>query len=205
LRSLFINIKKWLLMKKILFDFESNLSNRFLSREHESTKTHNQRKKQGIKMRIKNNWGFTAIEIITVMVVMGIISAFVIGRAMEKEPKLVAQKEVLKVHLRYAQARAMNSNDNYGIISDPTGAAYSLFRYHGGSVVNVSFPGEGPNIDLSALGLSMDADIIVSFDSKGIPYRDNSGALQVIDRTLTLSSGSDSESITITRNTGFIQ
>jgi len=157
-------------------------------------------------MSIRNNSGFTAIEIITVMIVMGIISAFVIGRAMEKEPELVAQKEVLKVHLRYAQSRAMNSNDNYGIISDATGAAYSLFRYNTATgAVTVSFPGEGPNIDLSALGLSMDEDIIISFDSKGIPYINNSGTLQVGDRTLTLSSGSDSESITITQNTGFIQ
>lgn len=157
-------------------------------------------------MSIKNNSGFTAIEIITVMIVMGIISAFVIGRAMDDKPELIAQKEVLKVHLRYAQSRAMNSNDNYGIISNATGSNYSLFRYNGGSgVVNVSFPGEGPNIDLSVLGLSMNADIIVSFDSRGIPYMDNSGTLQAGDRTLTLSAGSDNETITITQNTGFIQ
>jgi len=157
-------------------------------------------------MRVKNNWGFTAIEVITVMVVMGIISAFVIGRAMEDEPVLIAQKEVLKVHLRYAQSRSMNSNDNYGIQSDATG--YSLFRYDG-ALALINFPGEISNhIDLSALGLTLvmvGGGNIVSFDSKGKPYTNNSGALQGGDRTLTLSAGSDSESITITQNTGFIQ
>ncbi|MBT8374893.1 MAG: type II secretion system GspH family protein [Deltaproteobacteria bacterium] len=156
-------------------------------------------------MSIKNNSGFTAVEIITVMVVMGIISAFVIGRAMEDEPVLIAQKEVLKVHLRYAQSRGMNSNDNYGIQTD--GNSYWLFRVSGTNRVN--FPGEqSDHIDLAALGLSLslsDGGNIVSFDSKGIPYTDHAGTLQVGDRTLTLSSGSANESITITQNTGFIQ
>ena len=158
-------------------------------------------------MSIKNNSGFTAIEIITVMIVMGIISAFVIGRAMDDEPELIAQKEVLKVHLRYAQSRAMNSNDNYGIQSDSTGHSYWIFRYNGTSgLVRVNFPGEQLNhINLSAIGLSMNADFLISFDSKGIPYTDNLGTLQAGDRTLTLSSGSGNESITITQNTGFIQ
>ena len=155
-------------------------------------------------MSIKNNLGFTAIEIITVMVVMGIISAFVIGRAMEDEPVLIAQKEVLKVHLRYAQSRAMKSNDNYGVQTD--GNTYWLFRVSGTTRAN--FPGEPlDHIDLATLGLSLYIPVtdIVSFDSRGIPFEDNSGALQVGDRTLTLSSGSDSENIIITQNTGFIQ
>jgi len=155
-------------------------------------------------MNIKNNSGFTVIEIITVMIVMGIITAFAVGRVADNKPELVAQKEVLKVHLRYAQSRSMNSNDSYGIESDATGDIYWLFRIVGTNRVN--FPGEqSDHINLSALGLSMNANIIVSFDSRGIPYTDNSGTLQAGDRTLTLSSGSDNESIIITQNTGFIQ
>ena len=162
-------------------------------------------------MSMKNNLGFTAIEIITVMLVMGIISAYVIGRAVENEPELIAQKEVLKVHLRYAQSRAMNSTLDYGIRSDNTGGGtYWLFSFNGTTSTRVPFPGEQLDfIDLAALGLSMDADIIVCFNSKGIPYTgfdtDNAGNLQTEDRTLTLSSGSDNENITITKNTGFIQ
>ena len=192
-------------MTKISVDIEANLYKQLLSRKHKKTKPHNQRKDWGIKMGIKSNLGFTTIEIITVMIVMGIISAFVIGRAMEDEPVLIAQKEVLKVHLRYAQSRGMNSNDNYGIQTD--GNIYWLFRVSGTNRVN--FPGEQLNhIDLAAIGLSLSMGAegnIVSFDSRGIPYTDNAGTLQATDRTLTLSSGSNNESITITKNTGFIQ
>jgi MSHA pilin protein MshC len=162
-------------------------------------------------MSIKNNLGFTAIEIITVMIVIAIITAFVIGRAVENEPELIAQKEVLKVHLRYAQGRAMNSTLDYGIRSDnPGGNTYWLFSYNGTTSTRVFFPGEElDHIDLGALGLSMDADIIVCFNSKGVPYTDfdtnNVANLQTEDRTLTVSSSSDSENIIITKNTGFIQ
>ena len=160
-------------------------------------------------MNTKNNSGFTMIEIITVLIVMGIITAFAVGRVADNKPELIAQKEVLKVHLRYAQSRSMNSNDNYGIIS--SGNTYSLFRASAAFLVN--FPGEQLNyIDLSALGLSLSIITdgnIVCFDSKGIPYIDFDTSiadnLQDGDRTLTLSSGTDSESITITPNTGFIQ
>jgi len=159
-------------------------------------------------MNTKNNSGFTIIEIITVLIVMGIITAFAVGRVADNKPELIAQKEVLKVHLRYAQSRSMNSNDNYGIESN--GNTYWLFRISSANRVN--FPGEqSDNIDLSALGLSlaMDAGNIVCFNSKGVPYTDfdtdNADNLQTDDRTLTLSSGSDSESIIITQNTGFIQ
>lgn len=160
-------------------------------------------------MSIKNNSGFTMFEIITVLIVMGIITAFAVGRVADNKPELIAQKEVLKVHLRYAQSRSMNSNDNYGIESN--GNTYWLFRIS--SAFRVYFPGEqSDNIDLSALGLSLDMDVvgnIACFNSKGIPYTDydtdNAGNLQADDRTLTLSSGSDNESIIITKNTGFIQ
>ncbi|MBW1821183.1 MAG: type II secretion system protein [Deltaproteobacteria bacterium] len=159
-------------------------------------------------MSIKNNSGFTLFEVIAVLIVMGIITAFAVGRVADNKPELIAQKEVLKVHLRYAQSRAMNSNDNYGIESN--GNTYWLFRISSANRVN--FPGEQlDNIDLSVLGLSlsMTDGNIVCFNSKGVPYTDfdtnNVGNLQGGDRTLTLSSGSDNESITITQNTGFIQ
>ena len=159
-------------------------------------------------MSIKNNSGFTLIEVIAIVIVMGIVTAFAVGRVADNKPELLAQTQVLKIHLRYAQSRAMNSNDNYGIETD--GNIYWLFRYNlTSSDVRVNFPGEdSDHIDLSAIGLtlSMVDGNIVSFDSRGIPYLDNTGTLQLTDRTLTLSTSAlDTENIIITKNTGFIQ
>ena len=159
-------------------------------------------------MNTKNNSGFTLIEVIAIVIVMGIVTAFAVGRVVDNNPELIAQTQVLKIHLRYAHSRAMNSNDNYGIETD--GNIYWLFRYNATSGdVRVNFPGEQlDHIDLSAIGLtlSMDDGNIVSFDSKGIPYEAYLGTLQLADRTLTLSTAAlDTENIIITKNTGFIQ
>ena len=160
-------------------------------------------------MSIKNNSGFTLIEVIAIVIVMGIVTAFAVGRVADNKPELIAQTQVLKIHLRYAQSRAMNSNDNYGIETD--GNTYWLFRYNATSGdVRVYFPGEdSDHIDLSALGLTLTmvgGGNIVSFDSKGIPYTAYLGTLQLADRTLTLSTAAlDTENVIITKNTGFIQ
>ena len=158
-------------------------------------------------MSIKNNSGFTLIEVIAIVIVMGIVTAFAVGRVADNKPELIAQTQVLKIHLRYAQSRAMNSNDNYGIETD--GNIYWLFRYNLTSGdVRVNFPGEQlDHIDLSAIGLtlSMDDGNIVSFDSKGIPYEAYLGTLQLADRTLTLTTAALTENVIITKNTGFIQ
>jgi len=47
-------------------------------------------------MNLKNTSGFTIIEIITVLIVMGIITAFAIGRSASTRTDLFVQNEILK-------------------------------------------------------------------------------------------------------------
>ena len=54
--------------------------------------------------------GFTLIEIITVLLVISIVSAVIVNRLMDTSVELIAQTDVIKTHLRYAQSRAMSSN-----------------------------------------------------------------------------------------------
>ena len=157
------------------------------------------------------NSGFTIIEIVVVLIIMGIVSAYAIGRAMFTETDLKIQTQVLKAHLRHAQSRAMSSNLIWGIQTDGGGATYSLFRLNSdNSVTLMNLPGEdGDTVDLSTMGLSMTAGKY-SFDSRGLPYLAGAaeaapGTLQdTNDIPITLTSGSDSAPITITKNTGFI-
>ena len=62
-------------------------------------------------------------------------------------------------------------------------------------------------VDLSAKGMSMEV-FTLSFDSWGKPFTDASGSTELSaddpEETITVSSGSDTKSITITPNTGFI-
>lgn len=160
-------------------------------------------------MNLKNTSGFTVIEIITVLIVMGIITAFVIGRAGSNRTDLIVQAEILKAHLRYAQTQAINSTLDFGIESDATGSNYWLFRYDTGEVppvVKTKLPSESADqVNLASKGLSMTANAIVCFNIRGIPFTDyTASTIQASDRTITISDGSNSINITITKNTGFI-
>jgi MSHA pilin protein MshC len=160
-------------------------------------------------MNLKNTSGFTIIEIITVLVVMGIIAAFVVGRSRGIGADLVVQAEVLKAHLRYAQTQAINSTLNFGIESDAGGNNYWLFKYDTNEappVIKVKLPSESSDqVNLSGDGLSITGNAIICFDTRGIPYTDYTAAtVQASDRTITISQGSNNMNITITKNTGFI-
>jgi len=152
-----------------------------------------------------NSRGFTLIEIIAVLVIIGVVSAIVISRGFSTSIyNLESEADKLRTNLRYAQARAMSSSTLWGInISSAT--SYSLFN--SGNVGNtVTLPGEdGATVTLSGITITA-AQPIVSFDSFGHPYTDAPGTtLQVGDRSITLtSSDGQPEPITITQNTGFI-
>ena len=163
--------------------------------------------------KMKKNAGFTIIEIVVVLIVMSIIAAFAISRGRVSSADLKVQTEVLKSRLRHAQARAMNDNVPWGIQTNSTGGSYWLFRYDTADtppLTTIQLPGEDANtVDLAAEGMSMTAGTY-SFDDRGIPYYalysgTPPGTPITENRNVTLAKGSDNYTITITKNTGFIE
>jgi len=152
-----------------------------------------------------DNSGFTLIEFVAVIVLVGIISAFAVSRFYFTDSNLEAQTEAIKVYLRYAQVRSMNTESVWGVSCDGT----NLCLYRDGNINNkVLLAGEdGVDVDLAEKGISM-AEFTVSFDSWGKPCTDQAAQTEQIEepRTLTVHSvsGSESINITITKNTGFI-
>ena len=151
------------------------------------------------------------IEIIAVLLVISIIgaAAMISGVYSTSDYDLVSQTEVIKSHLRYAQARAMNTDVAWGIefSSTTTTITYSLFKNDGNTSVKVVLPGESSDtITLEDMTLSPSgATVYVSFDSWGKPYTDASAtpppAANDINIIVTYN---ESETIVITKNTGFI-
>ncbi|MEW6332818.1 MAG: type II secretion system protein [Thermodesulfobacteriota bacterium] len=125
------------------------------------------------KMRFKPQTagGFTAIEIIAILVVVGILAVIVISRAMSgATASRVAQESVLKTHIRFAQATSMKQGALWGIKSD--GTDYWLFRNNNPDAVanQQPLPGESNvKIRLADRQIAVNA-FTVFFDAIGRPY-----------------------------------
>ena len=169
-------------------------------------------------MRIKNDKGFTFIELIMVLVVATIIGVIVLNRLMSTGTELIAQTDVIKAHLRYAQARAMGSDVIWGINCD--GDFYWLF-YDGDINNKKVLLGENSDTvklyykDVSfmyvfTLNVITSEPFTISFDDRGVPHTDAAAADGNELTTghsysqITVSSGENNQTITITPNTGFI-
>jgi prepilin-type N-terminal cleavage/methylation domain-containing protein len=158
------------------------------------------------KYGIRNCGGFTMIELITVLFIVGVIAAVATSAYRTDAQELGPQVEVLKGHLRYAQAMAIQSDKNWGIyVIDAS--HYCLFR-DGSTDNRVLLPGENdypyslpPGFTISSAGA------IVSFGSGwGVPSETASASPAASSNfTLTMAKGSEPPTtITITKNTGFI-
>jgi len=152
--------------------------------------------------------GFTPLEVLVVLIIIGIISMMVIGRSDIGQTDLMAQTEVIKSHIRYAQSLSMDSDRIWGVRCDATGQSYWLFVDGDPDDINNQrkLPGEeGQTVDLSQYGLTLTATTL-SFDNRGRPCDDSDGTQTLEnDLSLTLSAGGGAATtIRITRNTGFI-
>ena len=139
--------------------------------------------------------GFSLIEAIAVLLLMGIISTVVISRYSSADLyQLVSEEGILKNHLRYAQFRAMSDQVAWGI--SLSGNSYTLQK--DGAIAPYALPGEDSQVHMLPSGVSVSAGsgTIILFDQWGSPG--------IVDQSITLSAGSDSRTITIIKNTGFI-
>jgi len=125
-----------------------------------------------IRLKPQASRGFTAIEIIAVLVVVGTLAVIVISRAMSgASASRAAQEGVIKTHIRFAQATSMKQGAVWGIKSD--GTDYWLFRSNDPDAManQRPLPGESNvKIRLADRRIAVNA-FTVFFDDFGRPYR----------------------------------
>ena len=140
--------------------------------------------------RCGNNSGFTMIEIIAVLVILGIIAAVAVTRIVSTlDYKVTVEKDILKTHLRYVQLRALSDDKPWGMSF--AGSAYTALR--NGNVAPYNLPNENSPTHTLPDGITVTGST-VTFDEWGSPGSSN------IDLTMSAGGGT----ITITKNTGFI-
>ena len=157
-----------------------------------------------------SNSGFTLVEIIIIFVLIGILTLWIFSTYSKSTDSttLALQADVLIAHMRYAQARAMNSSTTWGIRYDSSPGQGNYWLYRDSTENRVVLPGESTQrIELDDLNISVsEGSFTLAFDGWGKPTC--SGCTSAGNRTysLTLSKpDSDSGTLTIVQNTGFIQ
>jgi len=146
--------------------------------------------------------GFTAIEVVTVLVLVGILAAVVAIKASDHQSELIGYTEKLKSHLRYAQMQSMSSDAVWGIHAE--GNQYWLFT-GGATAQKRRLPGEdGLEVDMAQHGLTIPG-FTVSFENWGTPCGDDAAAARLTALTsIPVSDGEHTKTVTITQYTGFI-
>lgn len=140
---------------------------------------------------IKNNRGFTLIELIVVLIVTGIVSAVVTARIHSvKTYEIAGELKKVKNHMRYAQVKAMKTDSHWGICFE-TSKKYYLFQNN--TITKKRLPGE-ENIKATLISLDISsAPQTVTFDNFGSPGTD--------DMTISTNGGT----LHVSANTGWIE
>jgi prepilin-type N-terminal cleavage/methylation domain-containing protein len=154
------------------------------------------------RSRFGGQGGFTLFEVVMVLLILGIISYFASTRLFSGDAlSQSAELELVKNHLRYAQSRAMNSENSWGI-KFGSSTRYWLFKDPSDNTV-IRLPGvESADgvMELSGILVTPPAGNKITFDHFGSP-----GSSVIPPMTVQpKGGGSTLGSIAVTKNTGFI-
>ena len=151
--------------------------------------------------------GFTTIEVVMVLLIVGVLAASLLPRSTDKRLSIGASADQLAGDIRYVQSLAMTQGQRYRINFAAT--TYSFFAVSGSVAVSHPVTGSTAAIPLAA-GVTMTsfanlASNLVAFDGKGIPYTDAAATTQLAAGTngvITLTGAGGSNTVTVYPQTG---
>jgi prepilin-type N-terminal cleavage/methylation domain-containing protein len=159
----------------------------------------------------KDQRGFTLVEIIAVLIIIGIIAAVAMSKMLTiADTNRISQESVIKNHIRFAQGKAMKRGEIWGIKCN--GAAYWLFKTNAPDAPanQISLPDEDTaQVSLAGKNITMSV-FTVFFDGYGRPYTAYTDATTntPLAAPLTVTIGSlppgSSGAFTMAPETGFI-
>jgi prepilin-type N-terminal cleavage/methylation domain-containing protein len=149
---------------------------------------------------MKQERGFTAIELILVIVILGILAAIAYPRFQGLPGiRVSAAAQAIAADIRYAQSQAVSTAYNYKVYFYASTNSYSVYQVNrsSGAETIISNPLKAGNypvaLNTDYPGVTIGADYTVEFDYLGAP--DGGGSV-------TLSGGGNSMTISVLANTG---
>jgi len=157
-------------------------------------------------MDATNDKGFTLIEVISTLIILGIISVVVVSRMSNiQTSELHAYTATLKANLRYVQINAMTTNSICSItISSNT------YEYKDGKNMAKILPGQNQTSVTAPSSVTV-APAFIAFDAWGRPGKvstdsDGDGLLDVsAGSEIIISNSEENKKITIIQETGYIK
>jgi MSHA pilin protein MshC len=146
---------------------------------------------------MKRESGFTLLELVTVIVLLGIVSIFVAARS-GSDFRALGDAEELILAIRYIQEQAMHhsgDDQSYSIVLNDAG--YQLSPAAAG--------GYAGSLDGALEGSGINPTGTITFDGWGVPVC--SGALSCADASeqITLSAGDESVTLVLEPYTGYVR
>lgn len=145
--------------------------------------------------------GFTAVELIATLLILGVLAAVIIPKANTEEPQVINDLNVLRAHIRFAQLKAMGDITPWGLNIGAT--SYTLER-NGTTAAMVNLPGDNSathTFDASALTVT---PVRIAFDPRGRPFNMGTRTVMNSDQTINVVP-TDYKDIVITQQTGFLK
>jgi Tfp pilus assembly protein FimT len=150
-------------------------------------------------------YGFTIVELVVILLVIGIVAVFVAPNLSSTGITLPAAATRLAETIRFTQNLSMSRGQRYRI--NFTGSSYQITDMSGVAIIqpmtNSTAATTITPITLSGFNPPL-TNGYVAFDSRGVPYVSATAAL-ASTATITMTSGSDTATVVISPETGRVK
>ena len=142
---------------------------------------------------LKNRNGFTLIELVIVIILLGIIAAVAIPKINTDAGQVPPAADIVASDIQYTQMYAMTNNTSSCITLATNTATYN---YAGTYAAGACTGGATRNLASVGANVTISAGQTIAFNSLGEPYGLAAAA------TITVASGGNTKNITVSPYTG---
>jgi prepilin-type N-terminal cleavage/methylation domain-containing protein len=163
-------------------------------------------------VRMQTSSGFTVIEILIVLVIIGIAAAMVVPMiSSAASVQIRSAAEIIAADLEYAKSMAISRGQKFAVVFDKTTDSYCIKDQDGNIIAHpvkkgfnyvMDFRNDNRLNKVDIVNVNFDATSCVKFDYLGSPYNGNDNSLN--SGIITLQAGGMTTTVSVEPVTGFI-